>query len=82
MAVITLAQRGDFPTAWSSLHCLDKQLSTRRRRFVLLNDVPDQKLSEHLMTLPHTGLIQPGENLGVAAGRNLLIERALDWGPI
>ena len=80
MAVITLAQRGDFPTAWSSLHCLDKQLSTRRRRFVLLNDVPDQKLSEQLMTLPHTGLIQPGENLGVAAGRNLLIERALDWG--
>lgn len=80
LGIITLAQSGDFPTAWSSLRTLSDQLSEDRQRFVLLNDEVDQALIAEISALPFTEVVAPGENLGVAAGRNRLITRALEWG--
>jgi GT2 family glycosyltransferase len=78
--IITLTQSADFPTAWSSLRTLSDQLSEDRRRFVLLNDELDRALITEISDLPFTEVLAPGENLGVAAGRNVLIQRALEWG--
>lgn len=80
LGIITLAQSNDFPTAWSSLRTLSDQLSEDRQRFVLLNDQVDQALIAQITALPFTEVITPGKNLGVAAGRNRLITRALEWG--
>lgn len=80
VAVITLVQSGDFPTAWSSLHTLSHQLSENRRRFILVNDPIEDELMSRLAALPSTDVIAPGRNLGVAPGRNRLVSRALEWG--
>jgi len=80
IAVITLAQTRDFPTAWSSLHTITQQLTEDRRRFILLNDPVDESLLSALVDLPWSETITPGRNLGVASGRNRLISRALEWG--
>jgi GT2 family glycosyltransferase len=80
IAVITLVQRSDFPSAWSSLRTLEGQLSSTRRRFLLVNDSPDSELMSSLDSLAHTSVSTHGHNIGVAAGRNDLLRRALDWG--
>lgn len=80
VAVITLVQNQDFPTAWTALHSIEQQLSSDRSRFVLINDSVDEDIVGRLRDLPHTEIIAPGENLGVAAGRNVLIKHALEWG--
>lgn len=77
VAVITMVQSRDFPTAWSSLIPLEAQLSPSRHRYVLLNDVFDQDLASALRERPHTTVLSPGRNLGVAGGRNQLIARAV-----
>lgn len=78
--MITLVQRSDFPAAWSSLRKLEGQLSSTRRRFLLVNDSPDSELMSSLDSLAHTSVSTHGHNIGVAAGRNDLLRRALAWG--
>lgn len=80
LAVITLVQRADFPTAWSSIQSVGAQLSTDRRRFILLNDSYDSHLESSLEQMPWTEVLCVGKNVGVAAGRNVLIEQAMEWG--
>ena len=78
--VITMVQRGDFPTAWSSLNTVGPQLSDAVRRIILLNDERDTALERRLQALPHTHVVMPGANLGVARGRNRLLTEALEDG--
>lgn len=80
IAVITMVQATDFPGAWASLRTLDGQLGGARRRLLLLNDERHAELQADLASLPHTTVITPGRNLGVAIGRNMLIREALDSG--
>jgi len=75
-----MVRRLEFPAAWSSLRTLDTQLGSETRHFVLLNDERDPELERALAQRPHTELLVPGRNLGVAAGRNRLIAAALAWG--
>ena len=79
-AVITMIRRVEFPAAWSSLETIEPQLGPNTVQFVLLNDVRDPDLETALEARTHTRVIAPGHNLGVAVGRNKLIEAALDWG--
>ena len=81
VAIVTLAQVDDFPTAYSSLYTVTQQLSERRRRFLLLNDHRTEPLVTNLSALPWTEVITPGRNLGVATGRNEAIKAALAWEP-
>lgn len=80
IVVITMVQARDFPSAWSSLRPLTAQLSAQRQRIVLLNDVRDEALEGALEALPHTTVLTPGSNLGVALGRNALFAAALETG--
>jgi GT2 family glycosyltransferase len=84
LAVITMVQHRDFPTAWSSLGNVGSQLDEQTQRFVLFNDPIEtggqRRLVERLEGLDHTTIIEAGSNLGVARGRNRLIEAALEWG--
>ena len=80
IAVITLVQNRDFPAAWSAVHNLDPQLSDSRVRFVLINDSIERGIEDRLKNRPHTEVLVPGRNVGVARGRNLLIQRAREWG--
>lgn len=80
MAVITMVQSHGFPIAWTSLRSLSSQLSDSRNRFVLFNDEPSSVIEDELARLPFTTVICPGENLGVAMGRNELIRAAVGSG--
>ncbi|MDJ0954263.1 MAG: galactosyltransferase-related protein [Acidimicrobiia bacterium] len=79
-AVITMIRRLEFPAAWSGLRTIEPQLGRDTSHFLLLNDDRDADLEAALASRPHTQVITPGRNLGVAAGRNTLIAAALDWG--
>lgn len=80
LVVITMVQAKDFPAAWSSLRPLGSQLTEERQRIVLLNDDRDPALESALRSLPHTTVLAPGSNLGVARGRNTLFAAALATG--
>lgn len=80
LAVITMVQRDEFPSAWASLATVTSQLGADRHRFVLLNDRTDAALLAQLRNLPHTTVLAPGTNLGVARGRNTLIGAGIEWG--
>lgn len=80
LVVVTMVQGKDFPSAWSSLRPLNSQLSDQRERIILLNDDRNPELEAALASLPHTSLLLPGTNLGVARGRNLLFAAAIERG--
>ncbi len=75
-----MLRRAEFPAAWSSLATIDAQLGDSVHHFLLLNDDPEPRLVDQLKARPHTTLLTPGSNLGVAVGRNTLIKAALEWG--
>ena len=79
-AAITMLRCAEFPAAWSSLATVDPQLGDSVHHFLLLNDERDADLEAQLEARPHTTLLTPGRNLGVAVGRNELIKAALGWG--
>jgi GT2 family glycosyltransferase len=79
-AVITMIRQLEFPAAWSSLNTIEPQLGPDTVHFLLLNNERDAELEARLRERPHTRLITPGHNLGVAVGRNALIRAALEWG--
>ena len=79
-AVITMIRAVEFPAAWSSLRTVEPQLGPNVHRFLLLNDSRNPELENTLLDRPHTDVLTPGENLGVAIGRNALIREALRWG--
>ncbi len=75
-----MVRRLEFPAAWSSLATVAPQLSDDIHHILLVNDDRDPDLEERLAELPHTTVLTPGRNLGVAVGRNRLIGAAIEWG--
>ena len=80
IAIITMVRRSEFPAAASSLATISANLGPNRRHFVLVNDDRDEAFELNLAEREDTELLAPGVNLGVARGRNALIEAALAWG--
>lgn len=80
IAAITMVRRLEFPAAWSCLSTVDPQLGQDVHHFLLLNDEDDHDLVATLSDRPHTTVLTPGKNLGVAVGRNSLIKAAIEWG--
>jgi hypothetical protein len=60
IAVVTMVQARDFPTAWYCLSTLDDQLGPTRQRFVLLNDDRNGPLEASLAGLANTTVLAPG----------------------
>ena len=79
-AIITMVRSAEFPAAWSSLGTVEGQLNANTHQFLLLNDFRDENLEHELRERQFTHLLAPGENLGVARGRNQLLDAALAWG--
>jgi len=72
--------RRDFPHAGVSVATLESQLSADVRHFLLLNDNLDREIEGRYRDRPHYDFRCRGRNIGVPAGRNLLISTAMDWG--
>ncbi len=79
-AIITMVRSAEFPAVWSSLGTVEGQLNANTHQFLLLNDFRDENLEHELRERQFTHLLAPGENLGVARGRNQLLDAALAWG--
>jgi GT2 family glycosyltransferase len=71
-----MVQLRDFPTAWSGLSSLERLLGPQVTHHVLLNDAHDDELVAQLSSVDGRTVHCDGRNLGVAAGRNRLIEAA------
>jgi GT2 family glycosyltransferase len=75
-----MVRLGDLPAAWSSLATVEPQLNANVHQFILINDPADRALVDRFAARAATTIIEPGKNLGVARGRNRLIDDAVDWG--
>ncbi len=79
-AVVTMAMSRDFPHAAIGINGVGSQLGQTTHHFVLHNDFPDSNVASLLPGTPDRTVIEAGEPLGVARGRNILIAKALSWG--
>lgn len=76
--VVTMVQERDFPAALTSLESIERARGGVPH-LILWNDRSDSGRMSALASLGAT-VIDAGENLGVAAGRNLLFRTAIDMG--
>ena len=79
VAIITMTMSRAFPHAAVSINALNQQLGKATRHFLLLNDKPDESVAT-AVAHPHRRFLCSGSNVGVAPGRNRLLQEALAWG--
>jgi|GEM_PF-2018193 len=77
-AIITMCQAKDFPEANNGLLNIYKARPSHWSHIILLNDAPDKALIARMEQDYAATVLCKGRNLGIAAGRNLLIQEALD----
>lgn len=76
-AIITMCQAKDFPEADYGFQNIHKARPSDWPHIILLNDEHDEALIERLTNEFDATVICQGNNLGIAAGRNLLIREAV-----
>lgn len=80
VAIVTMVQAADAPHAFCSLASAAKAKRAGDIHLVLLNDRPDARLTAEIERVSGADVINAGENLGVAGGRNRLIREAAERG--
>ena len=79
VAVYTLLMCDEFEAARISLSSISRELGATTRLFVLLNDRENAEIRGYFEANPNVTFLCAGSNLGVAAGRNVLLRACLDW---
>ncbi|KHT54531.1 hypothetical protein RJ43_08935 [Alteromonas macleodii] len=81
LAVYSLYQHKELNRFRIFLERISKQLSDQARLFILVNDNHEQNFERICHDVsPNVEVLCADRNLGVASGRNYLLEKALDWG--
>lgn len=80
VAIVTMVQTGDLPHAYCALASAARARRPGDIHLVLLNDQANADLAVELAAASGAEVIQAGENLGVAGGRNRLIREAATRG--
>lgn len=81
IAIITLIREGEGEPFSLYFKSLAPQLDQNRRLFVLANGSAPPDLERQISSSSFVQIDQAPTNLGVAGGRNRLIQKAIEWSP-
>ncbi|MEL7490846.1 MAG: 6-hydroxymethylpterin diphosphokinase MptE-like protein [Pseudomonadota bacterium] len=83
IAIVTMVQKRDLPSAFASLENMRRLVPPQQdgaavsvQRLILLNDERDASIEDRLRMASGGEVISEGRNLGVAGGRNFLVRAA------
>ena len=76
-AIYTLYQSREFQRMKFFINNIYGQLNENRQLFVIINDIKCDQLREFVYELNYVNIFCLGKNLGVASGRNFLINNSI-----